>query len=142
MIGSKQALESPNDRTVLVFVDYDDTLLPSTDIIRNALTESKEDEVSFEIDQEELQAVESACIDFFDSLLQFNNQPGIKMVVKVVSNGDPCWLNSSLEQLLPNLQSYFHLNQIALISSRELYEATSPKNPAKWKHLKIGRAHV
>jgi len=144
---------------VLVLLDYDDTLLPSTWVIeetekevnamrlervktelerRRHLSKNDQQQDAFckvvESATEHLRQLETAAIAFLSQLLHAEGgcrRTDVKIVI--VSNGDTAWVTSSMHGLLPGLEQFLGTMQIEMISARAKFSAIYPNNPQQWK---------
>ncbi len=130
--------------SVLVLLDYDDTLFPSSFLIETCSKGlASRDGCASEHERIFCQAVLDATSDF----LRLDNEAvqliegildplrRINFVIKVViiSNGDSLWVRSSIKGLLPKLHESIERNKIDVISSRDAYANEYPENVMQWK---------
>jgi len=144
-------------RRVLILLDYDDTLLPSTWVIeetekevtamrRRVLTELERRRLSRNDHQQEafckvvegfseqLRQLEAVTIQLLSQLLR--TEDGIRrkdIKIVLVSNGDTAWITSSIHGLLPGLEQFLNSVEIEMVSARAKFSSIYPNNPAQWK---------
>jgi hypothetical protein len=132
----------PENRRMVVLLDYDDTLCPSSWVLEEAnifvskTTKVDGDEIeetyhlTSSTEAKSMGKQESAAIDFILSIVGNEDD---STILKIITNGDASWLRQSLRSFLPLFDRYLVHHQIEVISARDRYESAFPDDPIQWK---------
>ena len=126
---------------ILVYMDYDDTLCPSSWVISevdksvNSQKGRPQNDAFFDMEslfsETELDSLQAHAIALVEAVLSHH----AVYKVTLISNGDSAWIESSLCSLLPKLKYFLEQAGIDVISSRKLYAPLYPHHPVQWKIL-------
>lgn len=109
---------------IVIFVDYDDTLLPTQLLLKDKYF-FKFGKIA-ENTREELIKLEETVIKLLDNLNSKSNSN-----TYVVTNAEMNWVNESTRLYFPDM--YKILNNYKIISASDLFGKKFPKSMTKWK---------
>lgn len=101
-------------------MDWDDTLFPSSWVIKNGITFFS-DVTNFE---QEFSKLENSIKNLLEKMISLGS-------VVIITNAEISWVRASANRFLPNIVPY--LNNIPVISARENYEFLYPNDSFLWK---------
>ena len=107
--------------TVLIF-DWDDTLLPTTWLHKTGIIQGGPTSEHITI----LEAISTSVITLLTEAQKYGT-------VKIVTNAEKGWVESSCRKFLPRCSSL--LTSIPIFSARGTYEWLYPESPYMWKIL-------
>jgi hypothetical protein len=136
------AVQPDENRRMVVLLDYDDTLCPSSWVLEEAnifvskatKVDGNEIEETYHLtsstEAKSMGKQESAAIDFILSIVGNEDD---STILKIITNGDASWLRQSLRSFLPLFDRYLVHHSIEVISARDRYESAFPDDPIQWK---------
>jgi len=103
-----------------LFLDWDDTLLPTSWLILGGYTMATK-----QVPIRELQALEVAIAALLCAAQDL-------CTVSIITNSKDNWVLSSCAKFLPTLLPA--LKKLSIVSARDVYETRHPARPATWKY--------
>lgn len=107
----------------IIFLDWDDTLFP-TFTMKAIIPALKGHPGLEEWARANLARHEVSLIAFLKQLLENGD-------LRIVTNAEDGWVQTSCQHYMPNVVPY--IKTIPIVSARRLFEATDPHNPTTWK---------
>jgi len=117
-----ESIDIINTKENLIILDWDDTILPSSWLVKNNLTI---DNIIFEDFKQDLFIYENCCVEFFTQLKK-NSE------IIIITNAEKGWVESSCEKFLPKILPL--LSKIKIVSAKSSY-ITISNSPFIWKEL-------
>lgn len=124
---SSEKDESILKRRTVTVLDWDDTLLASSDIfamdayVNEAGLKGPTDEFV-----EQLRVLEDHVLGLLTESMRVGD-------VIVITNAEAGWVEMSGRQFMPNVSSFLKKRNIPVVSARSSYEHAFPKQPIMWK---------
>ncbi|KAG9390438.1 protein kinase [Carpediemonas membranifera] len=112
-------------KPTLFFLDWDDTILCSS-YLQKANIEPFNGTIPAHV-QEELAILEDRVIELLTIAQQ---SPDVS--VAIVTNSTKGWVESTAYHLMPSV--FALLDDVTIVSARNMYEARYPMNPSLWKY--------
>ena len=119
-------------RIEAVFIDFDDTLSPSTWISKQAVSWTvSNNEVVCDCPDDvraEMALVDEKIVDLVRRIMA-------SLQVVIVTNSEEGWVSVLCKHLMPQLQELINANgeEIKVVSARQRYGETHPQLPPAWK---------
>jgi len=122
MSTSIESIDIINTKENLIILDWDDTILPSSWLVKNNLSV---DNIIFEDFTEDLFIYENCVIEFFTQLMKNGK-------IIIITNAEKGWIELSCEKFLPKILPL--LSKIKIVSAKSSYIKIS-NSPFIWKEL-------
>jgi len=119
---SKPVSSSFSPSQTLIFLDWDDTLLPSSWVTSMGLRLEHPAELPADVTSQ-LQTLENSVIH----LINLANQVGTACII---TNAETGWVELSCQRFMPRVYPY--LSKVKVLSARSTYEKEN-NNPSEWK---------
>jgi hypothetical protein len=117
-----ESIDIINTKENLIILDWDDTILPSSWLVKNNLSV---DNIIFEDFTEDLFIYENCVIEFFTQLMKNGK-------IIIITNAEKGWVELSCEKFLPKILPL--LSKIKIVSAKSSY-ITISYSPFIWKEL-------
>jgi hypothetical protein len=114
-----------NNQNTLIFLDFDDTIFPTTWFLSLGLT--------IDSTYEEIKPYTKLFNDFEEHVITFLTALLTQGDVHIVTNSIDIWFNAIVNKYLPRLKEYF--KYLTIIHSRMLYEHHNVNCPMTWKKV-------
>jgi hypothetical protein len=126
----EEAAKMGRNSNTVIFLDWDDTLLPSSFLSGKGYRLDTEVPKDPEHDAQ-LREVETSSAEALTQALKLGH-------VHVVTNAETGWVQLSAQKFMPGLVPL--LSKVRVISARSTYEGAHPDAPLKWKFLAMQEA--
>ncbi|EGZ07789.1 hypothetical protein PHYSODRAFT_356062 [Phytophthora sojae] len=126
-IMSPRATGKHDPEDVVIFFDWDDTLMASSAIAKLGLCPkyiNEEPDIPDEV-QAELKELEESVVQLLETALSYGR-------VVIVTAAETGWVELSASLFMPRLVPFFN-TRIKVISARSTYEYLYPDCPRRWK---------
>ncbi|KAL0239118.1 hypothetical protein PCE1_004809 [Barthelona sp. PCE] len=135
IISTQPFKASREMQKINVFIaDFDDTIAPSTLLLRNNLGPNNPSERMPPSFHHDLAQIDQLCVELFEFFLAKDNT-----YVFILTNSRNNWVQLCSEQFLPLFYSLITKHQIPIISARSDHEQAFPNTPIYWKVLAMNR---
>eukprot|EP00443_Scrippsiella_acuminata_P009160 CAMPEP_0115198738 /NCGR_PEP_ID=MMETSP0270-20121206/16258_1 /TAXON_ID=71861 /ORGANISM="Scrippsiella trochoidea, Strain CCMP3099" /LENGTH=266 /DNA_ID=CAMNT_0002612115 /DNA_START=47 /DNA_END=847 /DNA_ORIENTATION=+ len=116
------------EETLTIF-DWDDTLMPTSDLERHGLLSKRRAVVGKDV-QVALQVLADKIVETLQEAMKFGK-------VIIITNAAEGWVQESCRHFLPSVEAY--LSYIPVVSARSTFEPTGIRSPTEWKSLAFQR---
>eukprot|EP00188_Purpureofilum_apyrenoidigerum_P001785 Plantae.Rhodophyta-Purpureofilum_apyrenoidigerum.ctg2018.p1 GENE.Plantae.Rhodophyta-Purpureofilum_apyrenoidigerum.ctg2018~~Plantae.Rhodophyta-Purpureofilum_apyrenoidigerum.ctg2018.p1 ORF type:complete len:228 (+),score=52.22 Plantae.Rhodophyta-Purpureofilum_apyrenoidigerum.ctg2018:31-684(+) len=108
--------------TVTIF-DWDDTLFASSEFEEEPVERTVEEQEDFE---EALEALQRTAVGLLKAARKLSR-------VFIVTNANMSWVNEVCEKWMPGVGDFLRMNDIRILSARDLHEGPNPERSELWK---------
>jgi uncharacterized protein (DUF1697 family) len=122
MSTSIEPINKINKNENLILLDWDDTILPTTWLVKNKITI---DDVIYSDFIDDLSIHQNCCYEFFNKLLKNSN-------IIIITNAEEGWVELSCQKILPKIWPI--ISNIKIVSAKTSY-LTIANCPFSWKEL-------